>query len=71
MEFRKVTMNLTERDVRNTEEICKRLHSRSKAQAVSSALSITEGLTREVQNGSEVMIRRPDGSTRTMVIAGL
>lgn len=71
MNLKKVTMNLTEQDIKNTEEICKRLHSRSKAQAVSSALSITEGLTREVQNGSEVMLRRPDGSVRTMIIAGL
>ena len=51
--MRKVTMNLTDQDIRNTETLTARLHSRSKALTVSSALAITEGLTRKIAEGGE------------------
>ena len=69
--MKKVTMNLTEQDIRNTETLTARLHSRSKALTVSSALAITEGLTRKIEEGGELMIRKKDGTMETVVITGL
>ena len=71
MELKKVTMNLTARDIANTEILTTRLNTRNKASAVSSALAITEGITRMVQDGGEVIVRRKDGSMETLVIPGL
>ncbi len=71
MKLRKVTMNLTERDVANTEYLTTRLNSRNKASTVSSALAITEGITRKIEDGGELLIKKKDGSTETLVIAGL
>jgi hypothetical protein len=47
------------------------LHSRSKAAAVSSALTIAEGLTRKVEDGGELMIRKADGTIETVIITGM
>ena len=71
MKMTKVTMNLTEQDVANTEILTTRLNSRNKASTVSSALAITEGITRKIEDGGELMIKKSDGSTETVVIAGL
>lgn len=70
MKMTKVTMNLTDRDVANTEILTRRLHSRSKASAVSSALAIAEGITRSIERGEEVLIRTKDGSLERVFIAG-
>lgn len=71
MKLKKVTMNLTERDVANTETIAARLHSRNKASAVSSALAITEGITSKLKDGAELMIKRKDGAMETVFITDL
>ncbi len=71
MKLKKVTMNLTERDVANTEYLTVRLNSRNKASTVSSALAIAEGITRKIEDGGELLIKKKDGSTETVVIAGL
>lgn len=71
VKLKKVTMNLTERDIANTETLARRLHSRNKASAVSSALAITEGITSRMQNGEELMIKRKDGSMETVVFTDL
>ena len=71
VKLKKVTMNLTERDIANTETLALRLHSRNKASAVSSALAITEGITGRMQNGEELMIKRKDGSMETLVFTDL
>ena len=71
MALKKVTMALTERDIRNTETLVERLHARNKASAVSSALAIAEGLTREVEKGGELMIRKSDGTVDNVVIVGM
>ncbi len=62
MELTKVTMNLTHRDIANAESLERRLRSPSKASAVSSALAIAEQITRKLEQGDEVLIRRRDGS---------
>ena len=62
---------LTDRDISNTEVLTKRLNLRNKASTVSSALAITEGLTRKIVSGEELLIRKKDGSMETVIIAGL
>lgn len=69
--MRKVTMNLTDRDIENTEVLIRRLNLRNKASTVSSALAITEGLTRKMVSGDELLIRKRDGSMEAVIIAGL
>ncbi len=69
--MKKVTMNLTDRDIHNTEVLTRRLNLRNKASTVSSALAITEGLTGKIERGGELLIRKRDGSVEVVVIAGL
>lgn len=71
MELKKVTMNLTDWDIANAEILAARLRSRNKASTVSTALAITEGITRKIEDGGELIIRKKDGSMETVVIAGL
>lgn len=70
-QLRKVTMNLTERDVRNTERLTERLHTRSKAEAVSAALSITTSLSEMLQGDKELIIRDRKGDIEKVIIPGL
>ena len=71
MALKKVTMNLTERDIANTEVLTVRLNARNKASTVSSALAIAEGITKKIEDGGELIVRKKDGSLETIVIAGL
>lgn len=67
----KVTMNLSDRDVANTDMLVALTHSRSKAQAVSTALSVTKLLAQRMAAGSEVLIKGKDGKIETLVIPEL
>ncbi len=67
----KVTMSLTERDVKNTEKLTERLHSRSKAATVSTALSVTAELADIIRDGGTLMVRNRDGSMQGLAIIGL
>lgn len=67
----KVTMNLTERDVRNTERLTEQLHTRSKAETVSAALSITSSLSDMLQGDKELIIRDRKGNIEKIIIPGL
>jgi hypothetical protein len=58
----KVTMNLTNRDVQNTEKLKNLFHSRSKASAVSTVLSVTATIAEIISNGGSLMARKPDGT---------
>lgn len=69
--LRKVTMNLTERDVRNTERLAEQLHVRSKAEAVSAALTITASLSDMLQGDKELIIRDRQGDIEKVIIPGL
>ena len=71
MTLKKVTMNLTQRDIQNADALTERLHSRNKASTVSTALAITEEITRRIMDGGELMLRKKDGSLETVIIAGL
>lgn len=67
----KVTMNLTAKDVENTERLRDRFQSRSNAEAVSAALSISSSLVDLVKKGDEVYIKTKDGETEKIIITGL
>lgn len=69
--FTKVTMNLTDRDVSNTEELTKVLHTRSKAEAVSQALSLTSLLVKRISEGDELLVRTKNGELKKVLIPGL
>ena len=71
MALKKVTMSLTVDDVKNTEILVDRLNARNKASAVSSALAIAEGLTRRIEDGDELIVRRRNGQAETVIIPGL
>ena len=67
----KVTMNLSERDVANTDTLVELTHSRSKAQAVSTALSVTKIIAEKIAGGSEVLIRDKNGNFEKIIIPDL
>jgi len=67
----KVTMNLTDRDVANTEGLVRLTGSRTKAQAVSTALSVTKILAERMKEGGEVLIKGKDGTIERLVIPDL
>ena len=69
--MRKVTMNLTERDIEITDKLTAKLHARSKASTVSSALSVMNELTDMVDDGGVLFSRKKDGSVERLVITGL
>ena len=66
----KVTMNLTDRDVENTEKLVQLTGSRTKAQAVSTALSVTKAIATRLKSGGEVFIKNKDGHIERLVIPG-
>lgn len=73
MQLTKVTMNLTDKDIRNTEKLTEKLHTRSKAEAVSAALSITSSLSEmlEGKGNKELIIRDDSGKIEKIIIPGL
>lgn len=67
----KVSMNLTERDIKNTESVRSLFHVRTNADAVSAALGITRSLGEMVKNGKELLIRDKNGEISKVLIPGL
>lgn len=67
----KVTMNLSDKDIANTDTLVALTGSRSKAAAVSTALSVTKLLATRMARGSEVLIRGKDGKIEALVIPEL
>ncbi len=67
----KVTMNLTEKDVENTERLTAILDHRSKASTVSTALSLARFVTDNIIKGNEIMIKKKDGTKEVIHIMGL
>jgi len=69
--FTKVSMNLTERDIKNTENVRNLFHVRTNADAVSAALGITRSLGEMIKNGKELLIRDKNGEISKVLIPGL
>ena len=69
--LKKVTMNLTDRDVGNAEMLQDLLRARNKASAVSSALSLTAVLATRIERGEKLYLRGEDGLTERVFMPGL
>lgn len=69
--LKKISMNLTERDITNTESVRNMFHVRTNADAVSAALGITKSLADMVKKGNEVLIRNKKGEIHKLLIPGL
>lgn len=69
--YTKVTMNLTDRDVENTEKLRKRLHTSNNAEAVSAALSITSSLSELLQGERQLVLITKKGEMEKVIIPGL
>lgn len=67
----KVSMNLTERDIRNTEDVRNLFHVRTNVDAVSAALGITRSLGEMLKNGKELLIKDKSGDISKLYISGL
>lgn len=67
----KVSMNLTERDIRNTEDVRHLFHVRTNVDAVSAALGITRSLGEMLKNGKQLLIKDKSGDISTLHISGL
>lgn len=67
----KVSMNLTERDIKNTETVRQLFHVRTNADAVSAALGITRSLGEMIKNGKELLLRNKKGEMQKILIPGL
>lgn len=69
MGSKKVTMTLTDLDLKNVDAVAERTHARSKAQAVSNSLNLAAFITEQVaKNGAQVLIRTPDGELQRVVL---
>jgi hypothetical protein len=64
-------MNLTDRDVQNTEFIRGITHARSNASAVSIALSLARFIAGQLQEGSELLLRNRNGEIERVVMPEL
>ena len=67
----KVSMNLTDRDIKNTENVRQLFHARTNADAVSAALGIARSLGEMIKNGDELLIRNKKGELQKILIPGL
>ncbi len=56
---------------KNTEMLSEKLHTRSKAEAVSAALNITAFLSKKLDNGNELIIKNKTGEMEQIFIPGL
>jgi hypothetical protein len=67
--MRKVTMNLTDRDVENAKFLREMLETRSEAQVVSIALSLTKFIVSALrQPGTQILLREPNGNLARIVM---
>jgi len=68
----KVTMNLTDQDIENTSEIHEATRARSKAHAVSIALSLTRFIIDALKRpGTQLLIRDAEGNCERIVMPEL
>jgi hypothetical protein len=68
----KVTMNLTEADIKNAQFVEEAIHARSKAQAIGTSLSLAAELLKLLANGqNKLLIEKKDGTVRQIIIPGV
>jgi predicted GNAT superfamily acetyltransferase len=64
----RVSMSLTDRDVTNADTLAGLIGSRNKAEAVSTALSLTRLVAEKMSAGGEVFVKRRDGGIERITI---
>ena len=69
--LQRVAMNLTKRDIENTDKVRSVLHARNNAQAVSSALALVVSMTDLLEDGGVLMVRDKNGELQRVVIPGI
>ena len=68
--LQRVAMNLTPRDIRNTEKLRRALDARSNAQAISTALALAASVSDLISEGNELLLKNKDGSIQRVLIPG-
>ena len=68
----KVTMNLTDQDAKNVDYLHEAFNSRSKAQAISVALSLTRFVVEAMAvPGTQILLRQADGTIERIIMPEL
>jgi hypothetical protein len=68
----KVTMNLTEADIKNAQFVEEIVHARSKAQAIGTSLALAAELLKLLANGrSKLLVEKEDGTVSQIIIPGV
>jgi hypothetical protein len=71
MSLKKISMNLTDKDISNTDKLKENLKARTKADTVSAALSIATTISEHVKDGDEFFMRSKDGKEQRVIITGM
>lgn len=67
----KVTMNLSEQGLANTDRVMKILNTRTRTQAVESALSLAALILERINSKAEIVIEEDDGRRAVILIPGV
>jgi len=64
----KITMNMSQKAIQNTETITKILQSKTRTQAIETALSIASVVLENYNHGKQILIVDKDGQTMKLII---
>ena len=62
----KVSMNLSQKSLKNVEEVSKLIQEDNKTRVVSSSLEITKEILQLVKNGKKIIVKNEDGSEQEL-----
>ena len=68
--MKKVTMNLTEKDIETLNQLYDELNVRSKAGAVSTSLGIAQAIMAAKSKGGRIIIENDKGESQELLITG-
>ncbi|EGQ9742330.1 hypothetical protein FWP33_07330 [Vibrio parahaemolyticus] len=71
VELKKVSMNLTQTDITNCEELKTTLNQRTEASVVSLSLALTKEITDMILSGQRILTEDKDGKIQEIRIVGL
>lgn len=71
VELKKVSMNLTQTDITNCEELKTTLNQRTEAGVVSLSLALTKEITDMILSGQRILTEDKDGKIQEIRIVGL
>ncbi|ARN70099.1 MULTISPECIES: hypothetical protein [Vibrio] len=71
VELKKVSMNLTQTDITNLEELKTTLNQRTEASVVSLSLALTKEFTDMILSGQRILTEDKDGKIQEIRIVGL